>query len=165
MRKWLAAAPALLTAALLTSGRPAAPEPRDEPHRSPTDLALLPDGRRAVTANHTSDSASLVDLVAGKVLAEADCGRKPAAVAASRDGRRAAVANLWAGSVSLFDVGDDSLKPAGEAKVGGFPRGLAFAPDGDRLYAVVGCADEVVEINWKTAAAAHRWTAPHDPQA
>jgi DNA-binding beta-propeller fold protein YncE len=165
MRKWILAAPApLAVAVLLAFGRPAASEKRPEPHRSPTDLALLPDGRRAVTANHTSDTASLVDLDAGKVLAEAACGRKPAAIAVSRDGRRAAVANLWAGSVSLFVVGDDSLKPAGEAKVGGFPQGLAFAPDGDRLYAVIGYADEVVEINWKTAAAAHRWAAPHDPR-
>src|SRR5262245_36537989 len=66
-----------------------APEPRPEPHRSPMDVAVLPDGRRVLTANHTADSASLIDLAAGRVLAELPCGHKPAAVACSADGRRA----------------------------------------------------------------------------
>src|SRR5205085_811234 len=48
-----------------------------EPHRSPIDVALIGDGRLAVTANHTADSVSLVDLDHGKVLAEQACGRKP----------------------------------------------------------------------------------------
>src|SRR5262249_28704279 len=35
---------------------------RAEPHRSPCDLAAFPDGRRVLTANHTADSVSLVDV-------------------------------------------------------------------------------------------------------
>ncbi len=77
---------------------PAAPPPA-ELDRSPVGLALLPDGNRALTANQTADTVSLVDLVAGKVLAERPCGRRPAAVACSPDGRRAAVAASWAGTV------------------------------------------------------------------
>ena len=88
MRKWTLTAPVLvLGAVLITFCRPAVPEKRAEPNRSPIDLALLPDGRRAVTANRTSDTASLVDLDAGKVLAETACGRKPSAVAVSQIGR------------------------------------------------------------------------------
>src|SRR5438552_6617458 len=91
---------------------PARPEPPSgPPHRSPVELALLPGGR-ALTANHTSDSVSLIDLDAGKVMAEAPCGHKPVAVASTRDGRRAAVSNLWSGTVAFFDVGRDTLKPA-----------------------------------------------------
>src|SRR5260370_22315068 len=63
------------------------------PHRSPTDVVILPDARRALTANHTADSVSLVDLGAGKVLAATTCGRTPIAVACSADGSRAAVSN------------------------------------------------------------------------
>ena len=55
-----------------------APESKPEPHRSPLDVVVLPDGRRAVTANHTADSVSLIDLAPGKVLAELPCGKKPA---------------------------------------------------------------------------------------
>ena len=56
-----------------------------EPHRSPIDIALIGAGRRALVANHSADSVSLVDLDQGKVLAETPCGRKPAAIAVSSD--------------------------------------------------------------------------------
>src|SRR3954467_5649088 len=88
-------------AALLLGNPVAVPRekatPINEPHRSPLDLALVADGRLALTANHTADSVSLIDLEAGKVLIEQPCGRRPAGVACSRDGRRAAVSNLWSG--------------------------------------------------------------------
>src|SRR5690348_13725334 len=81
-----------------------------EPHRSPVDLALVPGGRLVLSANHTADSVSLVDLHERKVLAELPCGRKPAAVACSPDGRRVAVSNLWSGSLSLFHLEERTLK-------------------------------------------------------
>ncbi|HZY85728.1 MAG TPA: hypothetical protein VFE78_12915, partial [Gemmataceae bacterium] len=152
---------ALSTALALLSPARTAP-PADSPHRSPTELALLPGGR-ALTANHTSGSVSLIDLNAGKVLAEAPCGSKPVAVACTRDGRRAAVSNLWSGTVSFFDVGRDSLKAAGAVAVGPFPRGLAFAADG-RLYAAVSGRDEVVEVS-PAGKVTHRWPAPREPRA
>src|SRR2546423_1132985 len=93
--------------------RTAAPPARSEPHRSPTDLALLPDGKHALTANSGSDSLSLIDLNAGAVRAELACGQRPSAVACSPDGKRAAVSNLWAGTVSLFTLAGTTVKPAG----------------------------------------------------
>src|SRR5439155_16996170 len=89
--------------------KPASERP-GEPHRSPIDLALLTDGRLALTANHTADSVSLIDLEAGKVLAEQLCGRKPAGVACSGDGRLAAVSHLWSGNISLFAVETHTLQ-------------------------------------------------------
>ncbi len=142
---------------------PAAPPPA-ELDRSPIDLALLPDGRRALTANQTADTVSLVDLDAGKVLAERPCGRRPVAVACSVDGRRAAVAASWAGTVVLFDVADDSLKPAGEITVGGYPQAAAFAPDGGRVCVAVGYSDEIVDIDWASRKVTRRRPAPHDPR-
>jgi YVTN family beta-propeller protein len=149
---------ALMFLALLA---PARTTPTEPPHRSPVELALLPGGR-ALTANHTSDTVSLIDLSAAKVLAEVPCGRKPVDVACTRDGRRAAVSNLWSGTVSLFEVGRDSLKPAGSVAVGPFPRGLAFAPDG-RLFAAVAGRDEVVEVS-PAGRVTHRWPAPRGPR-
>src|SRR5216683_3329054 len=116
------------------------------PHRSPIDIALLPGGR-ALTANYSADSVSLVDLEHGKVLAEERCGRKPSAVACSRDGTCAAVSNLWSGTVSLFQVEKTSLRARGEVAVGPLPRGIVFSPDGDTSYVAV--ADEVVQCDWK----------------
>ncbi len=162
MRTNLIALSALALSGALALLSPARTTPSGPPHRSPIDLALL-SGGRALTANHTSGSVSLIDLDAGKVLAEAPCGHKPVAVACTRDGRRAAVSNLWSGTVALFDVGRDTLKPAGTVAVGPFPRGLAFAPDG-RLFAAVAGRDEVVEISPERQVT-HRWPAPREPRA
>jgi DNA-binding beta-propeller fold protein YncE len=131
-------------------------------HRSPVDVAVLPGGQRALTANQTSDSLSLVDLRAGKVLAEARCGRRPAAVACSPDGKHAVVSNLWSATLSLFDISEAGLAAAGEINVGPFPRGLVFAPDGQTLYVAVG--DEVVRLDWQTRKVTARWPAPREPR-
>jgi len=97
---------------------------------------LLPGGR-ALTANHTADSISLVDLESGKVLAEEHCGQKPSAVACLRDGKRAAVSNLWSGTVALFDVKNAVLESVGAIAVGPLPRGLVFSRDGDACLVVL----------------------------
>jgi DNA-binding beta-propeller fold protein YncE len=144
--------------------RPDTTAPRVERHRSPSGVVILPDGTRALTANHTSDSVSLVDFDAGKPLAEEACGNRPIAVACSGDGRRAAVSNHWSNSVTLLEVGHATLKVAGEIAVGRLPQGLVFAADGRRLYVAVGGADEVAEIDWAEKAVVHRWPAPHEPR-
>jgi cytochrome c peroxidase len=153
---------ALLIPLALVPADPAAP-PRPEPHRSPCDIAVLPGARRAVTANSTADSVSLIDVAAGKVIAEQRCGRRPSAVAVAPDGKRAAVSNLWSGTVTLLDVGDDSLKSAGEVAVGSLPRGLVFAADGT-LYVAVAGADEVVAVDAKAKKVLRRWPAPREPR-
>ncbi|HMF14981.1 MAG TPA: hypothetical protein VKE94_21845 [Gemmataceae bacterium] len=130
-------------------------------HRSPIDIALLPDGR-ALTANHTSDSVSLVNLETGKVLAEVSCDRKPSAVACSLDGKRAAVSNLWSGTVCLFHVERSSLQPAGRIAVGSLPRGIVFSPDGATLHVAV--ADEVVRCNWNEKKVTLRLPASREPR-
>jgi YVTN family beta-propeller protein len=124
---------------------------------------VLPDGRRVLTANAGADSVSLVDVKDGKLLAELHCGHKPSAVAVTRDGKRAAVSNLWPGTVTLLEVGEASLKAAGEVPVGALPRGLAFAPDGETLYVAAAGADEVVSVNLKSRKVARRWPAPREP--
>jgi YVTN family beta-propeller protein len=134
-----------------------------QPHRSPVDAALLPGGRLALTANHTSDSVSLVDLSAGKVVAELPCGRKPVAVACSPDGRHAAVSNLWSGTLSLFNVEGTTLKAVEEVRVGIQPRGLAFADKG-RLYVALSGSDEIAVFDWGSREIVRRWPAPRVPR-
>jgi DNA-binding beta-propeller fold protein YncE len=135
-----------------------------EPHRSPIDLAVLPGAQRALTANHTADSVSLIDLREGKVVAEVRCGRKPSAVTCSRDGRRAAVSNLWSGSITLLEINRAAVGSVGEVVAGALPRGLAFTPDGASLYAAISGADEVVRIDWSTRKIVRRWPAPREPR-
>lgn len=154
---WLA----LMSFPLLLQG---AAETRPELHRSPMDIVVLPGGRCALTANHTADTVSLVDLTAGKVLVELPCGRKPAGLACSRDGSRAAVSNLWSGTLTLLEVRGTSLRVAGEIAVGAQPRGLLFAPDGDSLYVALAGAAEVVHVEWRSRKVVRRWPAPVEPR-
>lgn len=152
---------------LLSGGDPTpcpAAEARPERHRSPVDLVVLPDGRRALTANSTADSASLIDLAAGKVLAEQACGARPAGVACSRDGKRAAVSNLWAGTLTLLDVKESGLQLTATVPVGDQPRGVVFAPDGASLYVALAGADEVVQLGWDNHKILRRWPAPGEPR-
>jgi YVTN family beta-propeller protein len=128
------------------------------------DLVLLPDSKRVLTANHTADTVSLVDIQAGKVLAEVPAGKKPMAIACSPDGKRAAVSNLWSGTITLLEFEDSSLKEVGVIKVGAFPRGLVFAPDGNRFFAAIAGKDEVLQIDWVKQKILKRWPAPHEPR-
>jgi cytochrome c peroxidase len=140
------------------------PQPQTPPHRSPIDVIVLPGGQRALSANHTADSVSLIDLNAGKVLAEQPCGHKPAAVACSRDGRWAAVSNLWSDSLTLLEVRNDTLRHTATVAVGHLPRGLVFSPEGDSLYVALSGAHEVVQLNLRTRAVVRRWPAPVEPR-
>jgi YVTN family beta-propeller protein len=137
---------------------------KSEAHRSPTDLSLLPDNKRVLTANHTADSVSLVDISAGKVLAEVRVGKKPVAVACSPDGTSAAVSNLWSGTITLLDVRESGLIEVGAIPVGSFPRGLAFAKDGNSIYAAIAGKAEVLQIDWHNRKTVRRWPAPREPR-
>ncbi len=134
------------------------------PHRSPIDVAIVPGTGKALTANHTSASASLVDLAAGKVLAEVGCGERPSGVACSRDGRRAAVSNLWSGTLTLLEVDGANLRALGTVAVGAQPRGVAFGPDGERVYVALAGDNEIVEVGWSGRKPLRRWPAPAEPR-
>jgi DNA-binding beta-propeller fold protein YncE len=127
------------------------------------DVALLPGGRLALTANHTADSVSLIDLETGTVRAELPCDRKPVAVACSPDGRHAAVSNLWSGTLSLFDLDGASIKPAGVVSVGIQPRGLAFGAK-EKLYVALSGSDEIAVFDWSNKKVTQRWPAPREPR-
>jgi DNA-binding beta-propeller fold protein YncE len=145
-------------------GKDPPPARKGQPHRSPSDLTVLPSQDRVLTANQGADTVSLVDLKAGKVLDEQPCGRRPVAVACSPDGKWAAVSNLWSGNITFFEIRSGSLKAAGTLAVGAFPRGLVFAPDGKTLYAAVGGADEVAVIDVPGRKVVHRWPAAREPR-
>src|SRR5207237_7146233 len=57
-----------------------------------------------------------------------------------------------------------SLHVAATVAAGDQPRGLAFAPDGSRLYVALAGAGEVVEIDWATRKSLRRWPAPAEPR-
>src|SRR6516162_7395755 len=106
--------------ALLLVGAAADPE-RD---RSPGDLVLSPDGHWALTANRGSDSVSLVDLEAGKVVAELGVGREPYGI--DWRGSVAAVANHRDDTVTLLEVAPPKLLATATIAVGNEPRGIVL---------------------------------------
>ncbi|MBI3726164.1 c-type cytochrome [bacterium] len=115
--------------------------------RSPASLALSPDGRWAVTANATADTASLVDLDKGEVAAEVPVGKRPFAVALSRDGKRAVVTNWMSRSVSVLEVAPPALRTIGTVEVGYEPRGVAISPDGSRAFVALSGDDAVSVVD------------------
>jgi YVTN family beta-propeller protein len=121
--------------------------PGSEPDRSPVALALSADGTRLLTANQTSGTVSLVDTVAGKVVAEIPTGEKPAGVAVTKDGKRAAVTHWYGYDLAVLDVAPGGLKVIGRVEVGPEPRGVVFAPDGKTAYVTVGVGNEVVRVD------------------
>jgi YVTN family beta-propeller protein len=126
------------------------------------DLALSPDESRLVTANHTADTLSLVDVASGKVLHEIACGRRPAAVVFSPDGLRVLATAAWSGELHVFDVKESSLEPAGSLPLGFEPRGLAVSHDGRTAYVALSYAAAVAvvdleKLQLKSKIAVDRW--------
>lgn len=138
--------PALLLVALLVPSEVEGPAPQDgEPHRSPLDLALTADGRYAVTANSTSDTASLVDLAAGKAVAEVPVGRRPFSVAVAGD--RAVVTNWLSDSVTVLSLAPPRMEVLATLPVGDEPRGVALSADAARAFVALGGDDEVAVVD------------------
>jgi YVTN family beta-propeller protein len=159
MRCWVVAAGIFLPSLVGLDAR----APVSEPHRSPIDVALVAGGHYVLTANHTADSVSLIDIGAGKVLAESPCGKRPVAVACSPDGKRAAVSNLWSSTISFLEIAEQRLQSAGEIAAP-FPRGLVFAPDGSSFYAAVAGNDQIIQVDWQSRRIVNRWSAPREPR-
>ncbi len=119
----------------------------DGPHRSPIALALSGDGMRLLVANQTSDSVSLVDTAAGRVLAETPTGAKPAGVALSPDGKRGVVSHWYGKDLAVLEIGPETIAVAGRVEVGPEPRGVAISRDGRTAYAALGVSNEVIRVD------------------
>ncbi len=137
---------------------------RPESHRSPIDIAILDEGRRAVVANHTADSIALLDVRRGTILDEKPAGRRPAAMAAHPSGKLAAVSNHWSHDVDLFAIEGDKLVKQTTIAIGPLPRGVLFSKTGEHLFVAVAGADEVAMIDIADHKVVRRWPAPREPR-
>ena len=96
--------------------------PQQSGHRSPVDLALSADGTWLVTANETSNSISLIDVDAGRVIDELACGENPATVTICLDGQHVLVCCHYSGELMVVGVDAGHLVLRGTMHVG-------FEPD------------------------------------
>ncbi|MDE0867255.1 MAG: beta-propeller fold lactonase family protein [Rubripirellula sp.] len=115
--------------------------------RSPVDLALSPDGRWIVTANQISNSVSLIDAQAAKLVAELPCGEHPVDIAFTPDGNRILVTTQWSGQLEVFTLRQGGLMFTGEVKVGFDPAGIAVTSDGKRAFVGQVANSQVAEID------------------
>ena len=115
--------------------------------RSPVDLALSPDGRWIVTANQISNSISLIDTQASKLVAELPCGQHPIDIAFTPDGSRILVTTQWSGQLQAFAVREGGLMFSGEVRIGFDPAGIAITSDGKRAFVGQVANSQVSEID------------------
>jgi len=117
--------------------------------RSPMSLGISPDGRFAATANATADSVSLVDLAAGRVIAEPVCGRRPIDVAWFDDSTLL-VSLRDDDAVAVLDRTSAGLVRRATIPVGDSPHGLALVPvpgGRPRVFVALAGEDAVAELD------------------
>ncbi len=126
----------------MPTAKPAAARLR---YRSPTCVAIAPDGKLAYVTCHTADSVAVIDTAAGKVIAEVPVGRGPTGIAVSGDGRTVFVANTQDHNVGVIDAGKG--KQVATIACGYEPTGLVASRDGKRLYTANYISDDVSVID------------------
>ncbi|HEX6883344.1 MAG TPA: YncE family protein [Planctomycetota bacterium] len=91
----------------------------------------------AWVVNHVSDSVSIVDLVAGHVVATLATDDEPCDVVFAGAPQRAFVSCSQANTVLVFDPADLAAAPQRVTIRGEDPRALAVSSDGTRVYAAI----------------------------
>lgn len=93
--------------------------------RSPSGLAVTPDGRHLLSADRDSDRVSVVDTRTLAVTGTVAVGQRPFGVTISGDGRRAYTANVGSNDVTVIDIA--GLSVIGRVPVGRRPYAVALA--------------------------------------
>ncbi len=123
-------------------------------------VAVSPDGRRALVANYYNDSVSLVDLVAGRVIAEQDLrpgkidpamrgvagGENPFAIVWT-DATRAWVSAPRDRQLVALTVSTDAISVRARVATLGAPTALLLDAAAGRLYATEDNADRLAIID------------------
>lgn len=124
----------------------------EELDRSPVALAVADNGKTCLTANHTSGTVSLVDLVAGRVLSELAVGNGTADVAWI-DASTAVVSLVHDDSLAIVTRSGETLKLSRKIPVGDEPRGLALSKDQRTAFVALGGDDAIAIVDLTSAQA------------
>jgi YVTN family beta-propeller protein len=101
---------------------------------NPHAVAFAASPARAFTANHESNSVSIIDMHTDELIKSVKVSRSPHSVAVSPDGKTVLVAGYDAGTADLIDAATG--KRTGPLEVGNKPQSVAFARDGKHAYVV-----------------------------
>lgn len=117
--------------------------PLNSEYKTPGNIVVSHDGRNLFVVCQHSNSVIVVDVEAGKVLAEIAVGRRPDSLAISPDGATVYVSNRLDDTLSVIDVARREVRQA--LRVGDEPHGVAVAPDGRRVF-VANSGDDSVSV-------------------
>lgn len=105
-------------------------------------LAVSPDGRRAYVANIGSSSVSVIDLDAGRKLADLSAARGTEGITLAKAGREVWVSNREAGTLTVFDARSGARLRDIESP--GFPIRAVADDARARVYVTHAVSDELV---------------------
>lgn len=103
-------------------------------YKTPTNLALSPDGKHLYVACEGSDSLMVVDTGTRTVTAEIKVQNQPHGVCLSSGGDRVYVSNRGSDTVSVIEHGAQDYRVVAHIPVGDEPHGLVTGPGGRMLY-------------------------------
>jgi YVTN family beta-propeller protein len=116
----------------------------DEPEGDcPHNIAITPDGWKAVSTNVLSDNASIFDLLTDSLLAIVPAGDRPQGVAITSDSRWAVVCGLGSNIVSILDLTANAV--CATVPTGAGPAVVAVGP-GDTLAYVNNISSNTVSV-------------------
>jgi YVTN family beta-propeller protein len=133
--------------------------------KTPREVALSPDGRRAYVSNQEGLSVTVIDLekmaVAGTI---SDPNLKgPDGGLVSRDGKKFYVVAMERDS--LFVVATDTLKVTTEIPLKlSVPRRVTYSPDGRKIYVTANKTDEIVVMDAATEKITNRIPVGGEPR-
>jgi len=113
----------------------------------PNELALTADGARLFVANANSNTVSVIDTDAGRVIETLNTalypdsleGSTPNSLDFSPDGTQLFVANADNNSIAVFDISESTRsKPLGFIPVGWYPTSVRVSKDGETVYVANG---------------------------
>lgn len=127
-------------------------------------LGLSPDGKELWVANNKSDSISIVDTAARKVVATVPCAKYPLRVTFTPDGKQVLAAASASGEIVFYDaktraevsrvsttpgegVEIDPLVPEGPFKGSSVPIGIIIEPDGKHAFVACTATGTIAKID------------------
>jgi YVTN family beta-propeller protein len=116
--------------------------------KTPTHLAMKPDGFEVFTTNFDSNSISEITTWTNEVLGTYVIGSKPSRGIISRDDSTLCVTNFGADSVSLYSIDDGRM--VGAVRTGSRPDALAFSADEHLLLVADAGSSDVAVIRMQS---------------
>jgi YVTN family beta-propeller protein len=111
----------------------------------PVEVALSPDGSFLVSANHGSNSASIIDTGSLRELDRVALPSAPASVVAGRSSRRAYALQPLSNAISIVDLSSQSI--AATRILDETPIRGAISRDGDSLYVITRYSSDLLVLS------------------